>query len=146
MKRSFLALALLFVPAMEAQDPGEPGKIRFRAYDVLIDPLGKPLAAWQVEILSAEAGSMIAGVEGGEGEHFSKAPYYDPAALQGGRIIIAAFTTEGDPPARKVRVARIHMAEDAGSAPRTSARLMAAAQEGGERIEAKVELIGAGGK
>jgi hypothetical protein len=108
--------------------------------DVFVDPQGVPLAAWQVEVVAeGPEGGSIVGVEGGDGPHFSKAPYYDPAALQGGKIIIAAFTTGEGPPAAKFRAARLHLAERGGPAKYT-ARIMAAAAPGGERIGAAVEL------
>ncbi len=136
-----LGLFLLCSRPAAPDAAGEDGEgMSFRAVDVLLDPLGKPLAAWQVEVIAqGPGGGTIVGVEGGDGPHFSKAPYYDPAALQGGRIIIAAFTTEEGPPAAKFRAARLHLAERGGPASYT-ARIMAAAAPGGERIEAAVEL------
>jgi hypothetical protein len=71
-------------------------------------------------------------------------PYYDPAALEGGRIILAQFTTDPNPPAGRVLVARVHMMESG----RTdyAAKLMAAASPGGERFTPKLEIVRVGGK
>ncbi len=145
--RTFIAIiSVLFLPAVFSQNASESESVRFRAMDVVLDSGEKPLSAWQVEITGDLAHSKIVGVEGGDVEHYSKAPYYDPAALQGGRIIIAAFTTEEDAPAGRIRVARIHLAESGGGVPEYSARLIAAATRGGEQIDVPVELKRIGGK
>lgn len=102
-----------------------------------------PIAAWQVEL---DCDAKIVGVEGA-----SEPPYYDPAALQGGRIILAQFTipaaTEPSPPAGRVLVARVHLMETGrtGSAD-YRANLMAAAAPGGERIFPRIDLVRLGGK
>ena len=124
-------LALLCVP----QDT------RFAAYDVVLDA-SQPLAAWQVELTSS-GGARIVGVEGGDAKVWEKPPHHDPAALEGGRIVLGAFTTDAPPPGR-VRVARIHV-QERGAAEWTS-RLVAAAAPGGARVEAKLELVRTGGK
>jgi hypothetical protein len=118
-----------------------PQDVRFTAYDVVVDA-AQPLAAWQVE-LRAAGDAKIVGVEGGEPEVYAKPPYYDPAALEGGRIVLGAFTT-GAAPQGRVRVARIHVQEK--GAPEWSSRLVAAAAPGGARFEAKLELVRTGGK
>ena len=109
---------------------------RFVAVDLYADTGGRPLVAWQIEL---ECNAKIVGVEGGE-----KPPYYDPAALQSGRIILASFTTEPNPPAGRVLVARVHL-QETGKTDYT-AKLMAAASPGGARIEPKIEIVRAGGK
>ena len=137
-----LGLVLSASPAANVGGAQEKEGLSFRAVDVFIDPQGKPLAAWQVEVVAdGPGGGLIVGVEGGDGPHFKHAPYYDPAALQGGRIIIAAFTTADGPPAAKFRAARLHLAERGGPG-RYTARVMAAAAPGGERIGAAVEVSG----
>jgi len=146
MKRPPVLLAILFLSAGFARTPPGAGEMRFRALDVIIDTGGRPLAAWQIEIRGEDGASKIVGVEGGEPAPFAGAPYYDPAALQGGRIIIAAFTTDENPPAGKIRVARLHLAEPGGDQLNYSARILAAATRGGERIEVRVELNEPGGK
>src|SRR5687768_51007 len=78
---------------------------RFVAMDLVIDPKGEGLAAYQVEI-TAPAGVKIVGVEGGQHPEFRKAPYYDPKAMQSERLIVAAFSTAdaGKLPTRATRV------------------------------------------
>ena len=146
-----LALTLLLVAAKGEEKPALPAGgagVRFTFVDLFADSPGKGLAAYQVEIVCDPSRSTIVGVEGGETRHYAEPPHYDPAALHnpgGGRIILAAFTTEDDPPAGRVRVARLHFQETGVGAPQYSARLMAAAAPGGERIEAKIEVISPGG-
>jgi hypothetical protein len=119
-------VALLLV----AQEP-----TRFVAYDVFVETDGKPLAAWQFEVAG---GGKIVGVEGGEGV-YSEPPYYDPRALsEGGRVVVAAFTT-GTAPSGRVRVARLHFQET--GAPRYDVTLMAAAAPGGARMAPKIKLV-----
>lgn len=146
MKRPPVLLTVLFLSTGFARMPPGAGEMRFRALDVIIDTGGRPLAAWQVEIRGEDGASKIVGVEGGEPAPFPGAPYYDPAALQGGKIILAAFTLDENPPAGKIRVARLHLGEPDGEQPAYSARVLAAATRGGERIEVRVELNEPGGK
>jgi len=131
MMRAVLLLTILFA----RQDVG------FVAYDLVLDTAGKPLAAYQLEVTGA---GKVVGVEGGDRKPFAAAPYYDPAALQGGRIVLAAFTTEENAPAGKVRVARLHMQE--AGATDYATKLVVAASPGGERIAAKIELVRQGEK
>ncbi len=134
---ALLALALAALPAQEPE-------VRFVAYDVFIDTGGQALAAYQFEAVCDEAKGKVVGVEGGEGPHYQEAPYYDPGALQGGRIVVAAFTTEPGAPSGRVRVARLHMQET--GAVEFASRVIAAAQPGGARFEAKIDIVRAGGK
>lgn len=106
--------------------------VRFRPVDVYIDSGGEPLAAYQVEITAR--GATIAGVEGGDPPAFAEPPHYDPAALQGGRIILAAFNTGGDLPRGRTRVATLHMRETGNS--EYQIKLAAAANAAGARIDA----------
>ena len=107
----------------------------FTAVDVYIES-PKPLAAWQVEI---RTDATIVGVEGGEPKSYAEPPFYDPKALQGGRIVLAAFTTDAAPPSGRVRVARLHLRER-GPTSLTAHEIVAAAP-GGARLDAKIELL-----
>jgi hypothetical protein len=109
---------------------------RFRPVAVYVDAGNAPLAAYQVDITvgDAEPAAKIVGVEGGDVDVFRAAPYYDPAALQGGRIVIAAFTTDVDPPRGRIRVATLHFFEPAGCMPAYRARLVVAVAADGAAI------------
>ena len=128
MKRLVLVLGLVALLPEQAS--------RFVAIEVYADTGDTPLAAWQVEI---QSDAKIVGVEGPQ-----EPPYYDPAALQGGRIILAQFTTAPQPPAGRVLVARVHMVESGRSY--YVAKLMAAAAPGGERFSPRIDLVRVGGK
>lgn len=82
---------------------------RFEYVDVYVDPHASPLAAYQFELKVVGGDALIVGVEGGEPAAFRAAPWYDPAALQSGRIIVGAFSTGADLPHARSRVARLHM-------------------------------------
>jgi hypothetical protein len=107
---------------------------QFTAVDVYVDS-PKPLAAWQLEI---RTDATIVGVEGGEPKAYAEPPFYDPKALQGGRIVLAAFTLEAAPPSGRIRVARLHLRERQASQP--TAHEIVAAAPGGARVDVKVEL------
>jgi hypothetical protein len=109
---------------------------RFVAIDVYVEAGERKLAAWQVEI-TADDRAAIVGVEGGAMPAYHDPPTYDPKALQGGKIVLAAFTT-GEAPSGRVRVARLHLMESAKVD--LDGRLVAAAAPGGARFDAKVTL------
>ncbi len=114
------------------------GQPRFVAVDVWVDAGAAALAAYQLELRCDRA--AIVGVEGGNGPHYADPPRYDPAALQGGRIVLAAFTTKPSPPRGVVRVARLHLLESGvlGGPYRTLG--VVAAKPGGERIPVEIEI------
>jgi len=129
-----VALGALLAPGATRADVS-----RFRPVDVWLDSGGQPLAAYQVEI-TAGPDAAIVGVEGGAGA-FAEPPHYDPAALRGGRIILAAFTTTAGAPQRRTRVATLHMRESGDAQPSYRAVVMVAAAPDGRRIPASVELV-----
>src|SRR6267142_3694254 len=90
----FIFVFWLAAPLFAQQRADEEGRSRFRAVDIFIDPKGAPLAAWQIEFAATNGVAKIVGIEGGEAEPFRNPPFYDPKAMQGERVIIAAFSTE----------------------------------------------------
>jgi hypothetical protein len=133
-------MRLALVLGILALVPQERTETRFIAIDIYARTRERELAAWQIELSCDPAQAKIVGVEGAG----QKPPYYDPAALYGGRIILASFTTESHPPSGRVWVARIHL-EETGR-PQYAAKVMAAASPGGERFEPTLELVRSGGK
>lgn len=126
--RIFLALfAALFVSATPQDD--EP---RFTSVEIWIDGVHAPLDAWQLELVDPDQRAKIVGVEGGEGA-WQKPPAYDPRALQGGTIKLAAYTLDGAVSGRQ-RVARLHLAVE-GSAPVEFEARLTACASGAERME-----------
>jgi hypothetical protein len=135
------SVALVFLAAIAvAAEPAENGPIRFRPVHVYVDPAGTPLAAYQVEIV-ADGNATIVGVEGGDHPAFLGPPYFDPAALAGGRIIIAAFDTGSDLPNQRTRVATLHMREVGSAEPTYRATVEVAGNPDGEAIDAAVDLV-----
>ncbi len=68
---------------------GDAGQGDFVAIDVTLQPTSQGLGSYQLEVTAPE-GARLVGVEGGEGS-FSAAPFYDLAALEQRRVIIAAI-------------------------------------------------------
>jgi hypothetical protein len=141
MRRALSVLALAGLVSLaaggSARTTGAPERARFLVVDVWIDS-GVPVAAWQVEVRTTAGESTMVGVEGGDGP-FAEPAYYDPRALAGGRIVLAAFTTASPLPAGRHRVARLHVREGAGPAEH-AAQLVVAAGAEGETVDATVTL------
>jgi hypothetical protein len=131
-----ILLLTLFTRALPAAEP-----IRFLAMDLIIDPKGQPLAAYQVEI-QAEPGVKIVGVEGGEHAEFRKAPYYDPKGIQTERLIVAAFSTaEAEAlPKAATRVLTLHLQTTISGTPKLETSLKVAAKPNGQKIKAETSL------
>ncbi|UCD51569.1 MAG: hypothetical protein JSW27_02840 [Phycisphaerales bacterium] len=137
-----LASVCVIVPVW-AQQSGrddlspEPG-VRFAPLHVYLDSGDRALAAYQFE-LTATAGQIeIVGVEGGEHEAFTEAPYYDPAALAQDRIIIAAFNTGKNLPTGRTRVATVHLLIKGDVEPEYELNLTVAGDADGEKIPARL--------
>jgi hypothetical protein len=140
------ATALLIITclgaAWAAPAPGRPkARERFAAYDVVIDTGKAELTAWQFELTYDRKTTAIVGLEGGKSKAFAKPPLYDPAGLRAGRIKVANFTTQkaGLPRGRSV-VARLHVMLRDGAAFDPGIELTAAAQPGGAKIRATIEI------
>ncbi len=130
-----LLLLILLVPGMAAAPPG-----RFQAVDVFVDTADASLAAWQFELTAGDGEVEIVGVEGGEHQAFADPPYYDQAALQQDRIIIAAYDTGDDLPKGKTRIARLHLYIRGADEPDYAVRLDIAAGSDGAEIPATVTI------
>lgn len=132
----FLLIALMFVfGAADMAAAGNRESVRFRTAEIFIDSGEEKMTAWQVEVLYDKESVAIVGLEGGDAV-FAQPPYYDPKGMDGGRIVIAAFTTDDEKaPVGKFRVARLHL-RISGPEPEMTIRLIAAAKPGGEKIPA----------
>jgi hypothetical protein len=134
-KRSIFLLALTvlcFLPA-----PAVAGDTLFYSVDIYIDSGERPLAAWQLEVHYNDADITIVGVEGGD-RPFREAPYYDHPGMRSGRIILAAFSTDRNAPAGRLRVARIHLMEEGDGDGQVEYSLILAAGPDGEPYEAEI--------
>jgi hypothetical protein len=138
--RAIASLAILSLMGVTPSYAEEPAP-RFRSVQIYVDSGDQPLAAYQIELVVTSGDAGIVGVEGGDPPAFRSAPYYDPAALKGGRIIIAAFNTGDDLPSGKIRVATVHMEETGAAAPVYQAKLIVAATSSGKPIDARVWIV-----
>ncbi len=134
MKRWFALVLLLLCTACAE------GASSFVAYDVFVDAGDDALAVYQIDLSCPNAD--IVGIEGGEGV-FHEPPVYDPKALQGRRVVIAAFTHDPDPPRGRVRVARLHLLQH-GALFAYETLGVTAAKPGGERITVEIEILPVG--
>lgn len=128
--------------AVRYESAGAPEGVRFKPVEIRLDAGQKRIAAYQVELGVVSGEAEIVGVEGSDLPGFDTAPYYDPAALAGGRIIIAAFSTEHHLPVGANRVATVHMRESGKATVVYELRVTAAADANGEPIEASAFLTG----
>ena len=127
-------------PAASAQ--ARPGAVRFVPVDVYVDTGSKHLGAYQFELTAKDA--TIVGLEGGASPAFADANY-DPAALQGDRIVVAAFSTDDVLPTGDTRVARLHFVatgnlDPAKGMPEMTSKLVVATDADGKTIDAKLTL------
>lgn len=133
MLKWLLAVLLLGFTA-SALPKSQDAAVTFAAFDVFADSGNRTLGAWQFEWLVRRGQARIVGVEGGDGV-FATAPYYDLAALQSGRIVVAAFSTATPLPQGKVRIARLHLQIDGGEVPQFAVQPQACADGAGATIE-----------
>lgn len=122
-----------------ATNPPEQ-RVRFAPLHVYVDSGDESLAAYQFELTVTAGKAKIVGVEGGEARAFEEPPYYDPAALSQGCIIIAAFNTGEDLPQGRMRVATIHLQIIGDVAPEYQVDLSVAASMDGEEVAAEITL------
>ena len=123
-------------PAARADAP-----VRFEAVDIWIDAGSDPLTAWQVAVRYDATRVQVIGVEGGEPQAFRAAPFYDPAGMEQGRIILAAFTADhAAAPAGLVRVGRLHLRVQGRPPHGCKSELVTAGTVRGQRIIAFVDL------
>ncbi len=120
----------------------EESAVRFDTVDVVIDSGKRPLAAYQFQLEAVEGDVTIVGIEGAASGPFSDAPYYDPEALSGGRIIVGDFIAknERDLPTGATRVARLHVRIAGEREPDYRASLHTAGTAGGEPISADIRV------
>jgi hypothetical protein len=110
--------------------------ITFAYADITIDPAGTPLAAYQVEFTGDANRVKLVGIEGGDAAAFKNPPYYDPAALNHHRVILAAFNTGADLPKQAFRAVRLHLQITGTETPKCQVKLIVAAAADGLKIPA----------
>jgi len=155
-RRVTLAVLLVLVARLSmnsatratTQQPDPPSDAgRFGTVELFVDPRGQSLAAYQVEFVADPQRVTLVGVEGGEHPAFKEPPYYDPKALAGNRVILAALSTGADLPSARTRVATLHVRITGrrDDAPDWSAKLEAAGNPQGQAIPADVSVSAGAG-
>ncbi len=144
MKSLLLMLAFAFFAAAAPTQPDELPEVnpplsatqavRFATFDVVIDPKGQPLAAYQLELTADSPHVKLAGIEGGEHTAFRDPPYYDPAAMSRNRVILAAFNTGSDLPKQPFRAARLHVQISDHATPKWEVKLTVASSADGTSL------------
>jgi len=115
---------------------------RFEAIGVYIDPHGKPLAAYQFELVAEQGDVTLVGIQGGDHPAYSDPPYYDTHALLADRIVVAAFNTGSDLPANRTRIATLMVRVGGNIEPKYNARLQVAASSDAKPIAADISVEG----
>jgi hypothetical protein len=129
----------LLPPSISPATSAERTLVTFVPVDVFIDPQGQALACYQVEIAAIVGDVKLIGIQGGDAG-FEEPPYYDPRALQSGRVIIGAYTLAGNPPTHKTRVATLNFMISGRVAPQYQATLRVAGSSNEKSIPAVVSL------
>ena len=116
--------------------PMQQDALAFATVDVVIETNGTPLAAYQLEIAATHASTRFVGIEGGDSAVFRDPPYYDPAAMQQERVIIADFSNAASDalPRGAVRIARLHVQYDPNQPLDFNSELIVAATRDGVTI------------
>ena len=112
----------------------------FETLDVYVDPEGRALAAYQLEVVDVSGNARVVGIEGGEHPAFEKPPYYDPEAIEREAVVLAAFHVGDDVPSHETRVATIHYAVATGTEPEFEVHLQVAASPSGHEVPALVRI------
>lgn len=129
------------VQTVELEAPANANNgIRFEAIDVFIDSADRSLAAWQLELQSTQNAIEIVGIEGGQHAAFSEPAFYDPQAMNGNRVVLAAFSTAKELPTGKTRVARIHIQCQGRNVTEYKTSLIVTADADGKAIPGKLSI------
>jgi hypothetical protein len=99
-----LALVLYLASSVGAAPPKTFGTVV-----VTLDPMGEELAGWQLRADFGKGYAAIVGIEGGEHPAWAEPAHYDPRALNGGEIVLAALAADTELPTGPTVVAVIHV-------------------------------------
>jgi hypothetical protein len=108
----------------------------FRVIDIFLDPKGKSLGAYQLGWKVTTQNARIVGIEGGDHPAFRNPPQYDPRAIQGERLVVAAFNAgaEKSLPRGRIRIGSIHIEAAPSAICRFEIENLEAADVQGRRI------------
>ncbi|MBI5501475.1 MAG: hypothetical protein HY907_14615 [Deltaproteobacteria bacterium] len=130
---------------VDVQAPADERPVRYAPWAIELEVGATPIAAYQVELVVKSGDATVVGVEGGTTDGFREPPFFDPKALAGGRIVLAAFNTKVGLSRGRHRVATLHMRE-AGPAPAYELRLVAAASPDGSPADVDIDLVSGKGR
>jgi hypothetical protein len=139
MKKFFfiILVCLVIIPLLAQQKNAEVVK-EFAVYDVFIE-VEQQISSWQFECSYNKDLLQISGIEGGQGV-FSDPADYDSKGLNGGRIILAAYSLDKQLPKGKVRVSRLHVYEKKSQLLNSITKLIVAADINGKEIQGKISF------
>ena len=150
MKKNILIILMMLLTLVfqcgfgKALEPTEDfANVRFMPVDIMIDAGDKPIAAYQFELRVTSGSAKLSGVEGGDCEAFKAPGFYDPKALNKGRIKLASFNLAKASPAGKFRCARLHFMVTGDQVPEFEITPVVIADAKGKKVSAQLtyELI-----
>ena len=136
----FCLLAALVHQRQTPVSAVEQPQSRFGIVDLFVDSAQTRLGAWEMEFKATTGQVEIVGIERGDNADFHDPPYYDPAALQGNRIIVGAFNLAKELPMGKTRVARLHLHISGNQKPLYAVNLVVAGDKEGKPIAAQASF------
>jgi hypothetical protein len=139
MKKFFfiILVCLVIIPLLAQHKKVEIAK-EFAVYDVFIE-VEQGMSSWQFECSYNKDLLQISGIEGGQGV-FSDPADYDSRGLNGGRIILAAYSLEKQLPKGKVWVSRLHVYEKKSELLNSARKLIVLADTNGKEIQGKISF------
>jgi len=114
---------------------------RFTFVDIYLDAGAKPLAAYQIELNANNPNIKLVGIEAGDAKVFKNPPFYDPKAMAGDRIILAAYSTDAGLPLGRTRIARLHLEVVGNAQVKFASHVMAAASADASVIPVTIEVL-----
>lgn len=140
-----LMLACLVFCRSQPAGEGEGGQQRLSRFirrELHIDPGGRPLCAYQLELTYDDAKLTVCGVAGGTGPVYAAAPHHDPRGLSSGRLVLAAFTLDdAAAPRSRTCVVQLHLLSIDQGVRSLRVRLVAAADSEGTKFPAPVHVV-----
>jgi hypothetical protein len=132
-----LALALFAGPASADETAVAPAR-SFATIEVWIDSGESVLAGWQLRADFGKSDARIVGVEGGAPGAYHEPPHYDPRALNGGEIVLAALAEGNELPAGRILVAVLHVEHAPSGLPPLEISDVIGVGTDGRAVEARV--------